>query len=250
MFGYLLLLSLIGGVLSLVGGAALLAWRKTTERALIHLATFAAGALLGAAFLDLMPEAVELFEETGIGVEPMGIAVLVGIVSFFLLERLLLRFHGHNHKESHITRTPWLLIIGDSLHNFADGVAIATTFLVNPAVGLVTALAVAAHEVPSEIGEFSVMLQAGWRRKRVFFWNVVSAFMATVGAIVTYLNRDFIEPATPWILGATMGIFVYIAASDLIPEIHHKTRRDSASHVVGLLLLGIVLVGAIGRLVE
>lgn len=250
MLATLLLLSVIGGVLSTVGGVALLAWRNVTERLLIHLATFAAGALLGAAFLDLMPEAVKLFEEAGVGAGAVGVASLVGIVAFFLLERLLLRFHGHGEQESHITKTPWLLVIGDSLHNFADGIAIAAALFVNPSLGLVTALAVAAHEVPSEIGEFSVMLQAGWQRKTVFFWNVVSAFMTTVGAIVAYLGRDVITPLTPWVIAGTMGVFVYIAASDLIPEIHVKTRRDSAGHVIGLLLLGIVVVGTIGRLVD
>lgn len=249
----LILYSLIGGVFSLIGGLLLFSYKHLTARALIHLATFAAGALLGAAFLELLPEVLELASEHEIGIERITPIILFGIVVFFLLERLLLRFHGHAHHgnhESHVERTPWLLIIGDSLHNFADGVAIASAYLVNPSLGLVTALAVAAHEVPSEIGEFSVMLQAGWPRRRVLATNIASAFMATVGAIVAYLARDIIEPLTPLILAFTIGIFIYIALSDLVPEIHHKTRADKASHVLALLILGIVMVGYIGRVLE
>lgn len=253
MYLTVLFYSLIGGVFSLIGGALLLSYKKITQKVLIHLSTFAAGALLGAAFLELLPEVFEIGEQINLAVDDIAVAILAGIIGFFLLERLLLRFHGHTHEHlegGHIEKTPWLLIIGDSLHNFADGVAIATAYLSDPSLGLVTTLAVAAHEVPSEIGEFSVMLQAGWSRRRVFITNVISALMATVGATFAYLSQTVIAPAVPWILALTIGIFIYIAMADLIPEINHRTRQDKASHVLTLLLLGIVVVGFIGRLVE
>jgi len=253
MLGQIVLFSLIGGVFSLIGGSLLLTSRRLTGKLLIHLATFAAGALLGAAFLDLLPETIAAGEALGIEVEPLAIAILVGIIAFFTLERLLLRFHGHHEEgraSGHLERTPWLLIIGDSLHNLMDGIAIASAFFVSAPLGIVTALAVASHEVPSEIGEFSVMLQAGWPRRRVFLTNVFSAFMATVGAVVAYGLRGLIEPVVPWILALTTGIFIYIASSDLIPEIHHKTRKDKPAHVIGLLIVGVVVVGVIGKLVE
>lgn len=246
----LILLSLIGGVFSLIGGLGLLLARHLTGKVLIHLATFAAGALLGAAFLDLLPEGIEAFGKANLDPTFLGLTIVGGFISFFTLERILLRFHGHNESETHLVKTPWLLIIGDSLHNFLDGVAIAITYFVNPSVGLVTALAVAAHEVPSEIGEFSVMLQAGWPRRKIIFVNIVSGFMATIGAIFTYFSRSIIEPITPWALAVTVGVFLYIAAADLIPEIHHLTRKDRPSHVIALLVFGVLLVGMIGRLVE
>ncbi len=254
MLAQIILFSLIGGVFSLIGGVLVLAHQKLTERILIHLVTFAAGSMLGAALLNLLPEAIESGQDLGLGIENISIAILVGVVAFFVLERVLLGFHAHPQKddwpESHIRKTPILLVIGDSIHNLADGVAIATAFLTNPSLGIVTALAVAAHEVPSEIGEFSVMLQAGWPRTKVFWVNLISAFAATVGALLTYLARDSIDRYVPWALAGAVGMFIYIAASDLIPEIHHQTRQDKASHVVTLLVVGIVVVGLIGRFVK
>lgn len=249
-FTTIILYSLTGGVLSLIGGLILLYYRKLVGRTLVHLSTFAAGVLLGAAFLELLPETVEMGQTQNISLNQITMAILTGIVGFFMLERILLRFHGHGHdrNNSHIERTPWLLIIGDTLHNFADGIAIAIAFLTEPSLGVLTTLAVVAHEVPSEIGEFSIMLQAGWPQRRVLLTNIISAFMATVGAIFTYFLRDVITPATPWILAITIGIFIYIAMADLIPEINHQTRQDKASHVVILLVAGILIIDFLSRL--
>lgn len=246
----IILFSLIGGVLSIVGGLILVSYRKLVGRTLVHLSTFAAGVLLGTAFLELLPETVEMSQSHNISLNQIALAILVGIVGFFMLERILFRFHGHGHHEntSHLERTPWLLIIGDTLHNFADGIAIAIAFLTEPSLGVLTTLAVVAHEVPSEIGEFSIMLHAGWPRRRVLLTNIISAFMATVGAIFTYFLRDVITPVTPWILAITIGIFIYIAMADLIPEINYQTRQDKASHVVILLVAGILIIDFISRL--
>lgn len=252
----IILFSLVGGIFSLIGAAVLLSAKRIKEKTLIHLVIFSAGALLGAALLNIIPEALHHLEDRGVeGIEPVTQMMLLGILVFFTLERLLLRFHGHQEHEGHAETThlqtsPHLLILGDSLHNLLDGVAITASFLISVPVGIVTAIAVAAHEIPTEIGEFSVMLQAGWNRMRVLLTNAASSLMTVVGALLTYLFRENLEGSVGYLLAFTAGIFIYISLSDLIPEIHHKTRKDSAWHVLSLLLTGIVIVRVVSLIAE
>ena len=137
-----------------------------------------------------------------------------------------------------------MLLSGDAVHNFLDGIAITVAFLTSFPLGVITAFATAAHEIPQEIGDFAVMLGSNWRKRKVLFWNIVAALMTTIGAILTFVFRDFIEPYTGYLLAVTAGMFIYISAADLIPEIHHTKRgeHDKPSHIIALFLIGIILI--------
>ena len=197
---------------------------------------------MGTAFFDLLPEAMHEGEGTGVDV---FFYTLVGIVIFFLIERFIHWFHHHEEYHEHEKETKStlsLIIIGDTMHNFLDGVVIAATFMVNPQVGILTAIAVFAHEIPQEIGDFGLMLHKGLSRKRIIIVNIISAAFAFMGAIITYLLGNVLEGYLPVFLAITAGFFIYIAASDLIPEIHHEKRRGFAIIESLLLILGIVVV--------
>ncbi len=240
--GYILLFAFIGSLGALIGGIILLSYEKFALKISHFLASFAAGILLGAAFLDLLPEALHEGEKNGIDV---FFWTLLGIVVFFLLERLIHWFHHHeehheHHKESKTTLP--LIIIGDTMHNFIDGIVIAATFMISIPLGIVTAIAVFAHEVPQEIGDFGLMLHKGLKRKKIILVNIVSAAFAFLGAGIAYMTGDVLESYIPIFLAITAGLFIYIAASDLIPEIHYEKRKKAAFFESLLLLLGIILV--------
>lgn len=239
--GYILIFTFIGSIVALTGGFVLLIKEKLALKVSHFLASFAAGTLLGAAFFDLLPEAAHEAEALGIDV---FLWTLIGIVIFFLLERFIHWFHHHEdfHDKSESKSTVPLIIIGDTVHNFIDGVVIAATFIVNPAVGVVTALAVFAHELPQEIGDFGLLLHKGISRRNIIFINIASAAVAFLGAIITYILGDIIEASIPVFVAITAGFFIYIATSDLIPEIHHEKRKGFAAIETALLVLGILVV--------
>ena len=174
--------SLIGGVISLIGGVLLLSRKKTAQSLAQYATPFAAGALLAAVFLDLLKEGVEEASATTV-LE----AALVGVVIFFFAERFLRWFH-HHHEHDKIGKDPArsLIIVGDTIHNIMDGVAIAAAFLVSPSTGIITTLAVAAHEIPQEIGDFGLLLKRGMSRRNVLLVNIFSALATTVAAVVTF----------------------------------------------------------------
>lgn len=230
---YILLFSFIGSIVSLVGGILLLFRKKLALKISHFLASFAAGTLLGTAFFDLLPEAAQ--ESGGTDIFKW---VLAGLLIFFLLERFI-HHHHDNPKEDAVVP---LIVIGDTIHNFIDGVAMAATFLVSIPLGIVTSLAVAAHEIPQEIGDFGLMLHKGVARKKVLSINFFSALVAMLGAILTYLGKDWIEGLLPAVLGLTAGFFIYIAASNLIPEIHNRENQQIAFWETVTLLLGVLLI--------
>ncbi|HYD91685.1 MAG TPA: ZIP family metal transporter, partial [Flavobacterium sp.] len=187
--------------------------------------------------------AVEMVEEP----HYVFIAALVGFYLFFTLERVLMRYfpkheEGGNHAE-HTESLPLLVVIGDTLHNFFDGIAIAFAFSVEPALGLTTALAVAAHEIPQEIGDFAILLDQGWSKMKILVVNIVSSLATLVGVAAGYFATTFFEGWLAYLLAGTAGIFIYISASDLIPEIHHRAGHKHAYRVLFILLLSLVLVG-------
>lgn len=237
--GYIIFFTLIGSVFSLIGGVILLFKEKIALKYSHFLAAFAAGTLLGTVFFDLLPEAVG--ESKRLGDINIFIWVLFGILGFFLLERFIHWFHHHQHEyEDEVVKpTVPLIIIGDSVHNFIDGVVIAATFLVSIPLGIVTTLAVAAHEIPQEIGDFGILLHKGLGRKKVLLVNVLSALIAMLGALITFWIGESIEPSLPILLAVTAGFFIYIAASDLIPEIHHENRKGFAVIETSLMFLGV-----------
>lgn len=235
---YILFFSFIGSVVSLIGGVLLLLREKFALKISHFLSAFAGGALLGTAFFDLLPEAQEAAGEGGVNV---FLWTLGGILLFFLLERFI-HHHDQSHNPNEKNTVVPLIIIGDSVHNFIDGVAMAGTFLVSIPLGIVTSLAVAAHEIPQEIGDFGLMLHKGVSRKKVLWINFFSALAAMVGAIVTYLAKDSIEGLLPAVLGLTSGFFIYIAASTLIPEIHSQEDQKIAFWETIMLLLGVLVI--------
>ena len=249
--GYIILFTLIGSVFSLVGGVFLLFNEKKTLKYSHFLAAFAAGTLLGAVFFDLLPEAIALSEELSLGID-IFLWTLTGILGFFLLERFIHWFHHHQHEylDEEVKPTVPLIIVGDSVHNFIDGVVIAATFLVSIPLGIVTTLAVAAHEIPQEIGDFGILLHKGMKRKKIILVNIGSALTALLGALFAFWLGERIEASLPILLSVTAGFFIYIAASDLIPEIHHENRRGFAVIETALMFLGVGTVWVFITLLE
>ncbi len=237
---YILFFTLVGSVFSLIGGFFLLFNEKKTLKYSHFLAAFAAGTLLGTVFFDLLPEALNSSEELSLGID-IFLWTLVGILGFFLLERFIHWFHHHQHEylDEKVKPTVPLIIAGDSVHNFIDGVVIAATFLVSIPLGIVTTLAVAAHEIPQEIGDFGILLHKGLRRKKVLLVNIFSALTAVLGALISFSVGERIEASLPILLSITAGFFIYIAASDLIPEIHHENRKGFAVVETALMFLGV-----------
>ncbi len=244
--GYILVFSLIGSVISLIGGLALLYKEKYAYKISHLLSSFAAGALLGTAFLDLLPEAIH---ESG-GRDEIITWALFGILLFFLIERFIHWFHHHHfhdkdqNAENSFRDKPTvpLIMVGDSIHNFIDGVVIAATFMVDIPLGVVTTFAVAAHEIPQEVGDFGVMLRRGFSRNKVLLFNFISACFAIGGALLTYFAGEIIGSFLPVFLAMTAGFFIYIAASDLIPEIHEENRKNFAFYETALLLVGVLVI--------
>jgi zinc and cadmium transporter len=234
-----LVATLIVSAISLSG--IIFMFARWTERLEVSLLSFAAGVLLGTTFLKLFPEAVREQADGRIFT-----AALVAVAAFFILERFL---HGfHEHEDRHAAPSRYLILIGDGVHNFVDGVAIAASFIVSPAVGVATTLAVAAHEIPQEIADYGVLVSGGFTRARALFLNFLSSLSALLGALACFAFADLVVPYLGYCMAATGGMFIYIAASDLIPELHHSRWRDSWL-CTGPFLAGMVLMGLLVLLV-
>lgn len=238
--------SLIGSVFSLIGGFMLIKLASRRETITRYALPFGAGSLLAAAFLGLLPEAMH-----GSDAGTALAWTLCGFLGFFLLERLLGWFHHHHHgaaadntearSKTHVA----LVVIGDTVHNMIDGIALGASFLVSIPTGIATAIAVAAHEIPHEIGDFGILLSKGMRPRRVAIVNLVSALATVVGAMAVYMlgSADVINPAP--LLAITAGFFIYVAASDIIPDIHDRPHGEantqSAMLIIGVLMLAWVI---------
>lgn len=239
---YILLFTFLGSIGALIGGLILLSNEKFALKISHFLASFAAGTLLGTAFFELLPEAIHEAEELEINIFPWA---LFGIVLFFFIERFIHWFHHHEDHHEHEKEsksTVPLIVISDTVHNFIDGVVIAATFLVNIPLGIVTTVAVFSHELPQEIGDFGLLLHKGVSRKKVIVINILSAAAAFVGAFITYVVGDVLANYIPIFLALTAGFFIYIASSDLIPEIHYEKNKRFAIIQSLLLLLGIIVI--------
>jgi zinc and cadmium transporter len=220
--------TLLVSALSLIG--IVFAFRDWSARIEIASISFAAGVLLATAFLELLPEAIH---HAGDG-EVLG-ATLAAIAFFFGLERLIHGVHGdhahaadlpHDHS-GHSLASRYLILVGDSLHNFIDGAAIAAAFLASPALGISTAVAVAAHEIPHELADYSILVSSRLDRVTALVLNFATALTALVGVAACYLLQDFVLAHLHWFMAATAGMFIYIGAAGLIPQIHHSRWRRS-----------------------
>lgn len=236
----ILIYTTFSSIFSLFGGLFLLLKKTWSERLSLLLTSFAAGVLLSTAFLDLFPEAIEHFSEYH-AVEQVFLPAFVGIIFFFLLERTVFWFH-HHHGSHGMKPTVWMVTIGDGVHNFIDGVAIAASFLSNPALGMITIFAVAAHEIPQEIADFSVLLSRGLSRSKAIIFNLTSALTSLIGAVCMYYFSQQLIGHLGSVIAFTAGMFTYISLSDLIPELHHSdSKKDTIPHVA-MFLLGIILI--------
>lgn len=218
--------------LSLVGAASLVLKERWLRPALIVLVAFAAGALLGDAFLHLLPEAVESRGELGPGI---SFSVLAGVSTFFVLEKGLHWHHSHiGHKET-VHPVAVTNIVGDALHNFLDGAIIAASFAASPQLGVATTVAVALHEIPQELGDFGILVHSGLKPRRALALNFASGLAAVAGALATlaFAPVGAIENA---MVPFTAGAFVYIASTDLMPEIHKEP--EPLKSVIQLIAFG------------
>lgn len=241
----MLLIITLSSAVPLLGGALLLRNQKLRTSAIRFGLPFGAGALLAAAFLGVLPEAIE-----SVDAHAAFVYALAGFLGFFLLERLLGWFHhheSHHHDAAHGRRDSAhqaLVVIGDTLHNAIDGVAVGAAFLVSPAAGIGAAIAVAAHEIPQEIGDFSILLGRGMKPPRIILVNAFSAIAMILTATLTFWVGDHFDVHPAPLLAIAAGFFIYIAASDIIPDIHEKPRREGNVQAA-MLLVGVLIVGAI-----
>jgi len=256
--GWILAATTAGGILSAASaGLFLLLPEGPRARVLPHLVSFATGALLGAALLGLLPEAVE---DAGVHrVHAIGLALAAGIGVFFVLEKLLLWRHCHaeecethspvaSHTDAHRDRaTGVLVLVGDGLHNAIDGVLIAATFLTDVRLGVATAVAVTAHEIPQEIGDFAILLHSGMQRWLALILNLLSSLTAVLGGFIAYFALRQALGVLPYALAVAAASLIYIAVADLIPGLHRRVDpRGSLAQVV-LMTAGAALVAAIER---
>ena len=243
-FWLMILAIMLGSAISLLGGAIVFLSKKRRTHAINLALPFGAGALLAAAFFDLLPESFELGEP-----RTLLLWTLVGFTAFFVLERTAGWFHKHHthsQKAEH-ERQNIMVMIGDLLHNAIDGIAIGAAFLANPITGLITTLAVSAHEVPKELGTFGILLSRGWRDRKVLGANILTAVGTLVAASTVYLMGSSVHLPVGELLAVTAGMFIYIAASDIIPDIHEQPRKLGTIQAV-VLVGAIVVVGGIIKL--
>jgi len=257
----IIIFTAIGGILSVMAAAVFL---LLPER---HRNTFAIGALLAVAFWGLIPEAFEAVEPAQF--QALSGTVLAGILGFFVLEKLLIwrhcHFgeceahgdehehehdghehdgHGHGHSHAHATAKSAgsLIILGDSMHNFVDGVLIAAAFLTDVKLGIVTSLAVAAHEIPQEVGDFAILLQSGYSRSKALFYNILASLGTVLGGVLAYFSLEDLHNSLPYFLALAASSFIYIAVADLIPSLHKKTDMKTSLQQIALIAAGVLLI--------
>lgn len=228
-----------------LSGAIMILWKKMLTKNIIpYLVSFAAGVILTTSFLDLFPEAVEQAENLGLKIN-IFLPAFLGVVTSFFIERFLLWFHHHEHTHG-IKPTIFLIIIGDGIHNFIDGITIAATYLANPTLGLMTTVAISAHEIPQEIADFSILVHSGLSKKSALIINGLSALTAVMGGILGFYFINSFKAGLPILLAFSAGIFIYISCSDLIPDLHrdYKEQRkwiQALPFVAGIALMYVLM---------
>jgi zinc and cadmium transporter len=232
---WIIIFSVLGSIGAIAGAALLLLFPQAIRQSLLPLLlSYATGTLLGAAFLGMIPGGLALLPPIN-----MSATVLGGIVLFFTLEKIVLWRHCHKeHCTVHGAAAP-LILIGDAFHNFVDGFVIAAAFLTSVPLGIAASLAVIAHEVPQEVGDFAILLENGYSRKRALLMNTLSSLSTLPGALIAYFFLAATQEAIPYILGLSAASFIYIAIADLVPGLHKKLSVGQSLLQILLLLLGI-----------
>lgn len=227
--------SILGSFGAVVGAGLFLFFPEPIRKVLVPcLVSYAAGTLLGAAFLGMIPAGLKQAPAFSISV-----TVLAGMVLFFVLEKLVLWRHCHDNQCEVHGRAGPLILIGDAFHNFVDGVVIAAAFLTSIPLGIATSLAVIAHEVPQEVGDFAILLDNGYARTKALILNSLSAAATLPGAVLSYFWLGEMHDAVPYILALSAASFIYIAAADLIPGLHRQVAPAASLRQLVLLLAGI-----------
>lgn len=236
---WMILAIIAGSSISLLGGSLIFTTKKRRDKAILLAMPFGAGALLAAAFFDLLPEAFELGEP-----RQLLLWTLAGFIIFFVLERTAGWFHHHHEHDGHSKEVGqrWLIVFGDLMHNAIDGIAIGAAFLANPALGFITTIAVSAHEIPKELGTFALLLSRGWKDKKVLLANVATAVATIITAVLVYTLGSDEHLPVDILLSMTAGFFLYVAASDIIPDIHEQPQKTGMIQALAL-VVGLVLVG-------
>ena len=285
---WIILSSLIGGTLS-VAGAGLVAF-SARKSAVSMLISYAIGAMLGAVFLEILPEAINATVKNGGSVQATTTTVLFGILLFFGLEKLVIwrhchgdhcevhaihteedcpethpeanavnknhaikykavsvkqpsiSAHSHTHSHSHDHdggRSGMMVMIGDTFHNFVDGILIASAFMVDIKVGIVTSAAIIAHEIPQEVGDFLILLHSGYSKKQAFLFNLVSSFATVVGGTIAYFALQHVQTWAPTILGFAASSMLYVSVADLIPSLHKRTELRATVSQLTLIACGV-----------
>ncbi len=255
-----------GGVLGvLAAGVLLLLSDRTRERMMPVLVSFAIGTLLGAAFLALLPHALDSPEVTAHGI---AFTVLLALLGFFLLEKMVVWRHCHTYdcevhggnpapfeigarftayhdgavERARTAATGSLILVGDGIHNLVDGVLIAAAFLTDVHLGIVTAVAVIAHEIPQELGDFAILLMSGYTRRRALAYNVLSSLTMVIGGVVAYFSLSFAVSIVPYVLAIAAASFIYIAVADLIPGLHRRPEFSATLQQLALIAVGVILI--------
>lgn len=257
-----ILACLAGGVLAIVAAAGTLALHPSRIGRLV---SFAVGALLGAVFLELLPHALEDGSP-----ERVMMTVLAGLLAFFLLEKLVLWRHSHDHHsgaqpgegavighghdhvhEDHdFGRSGLMILIGNSVHNFCDGIVIAASFLANPALGVATTVAIVAHAIPQQVGDFAVLLHSGYGRRKAFGFNVATGLATLVGGLAGYFSLADMQELLPTVLAIAAASLLYVAVADLIPSLHRRPEPLETAKQLVLIALGIAIIATVHGLLE
>jgi len=257
----IIIFTAIGGVLSVLAASLfLLLPDAQRDKVLPHGISFAIGALLAVAFWGLIPEAFKSVPPEQI--QTLSGTILVGILGFFVLEKLLVwrhchfsdcgaydndehEHHAHNHGHHHhgVSKSAGaLIILGDAIHNFVDGVLIGAAFLTNVHLGIVTSLAVAAHEIPQEVGDFAILLQSGYEKGKALFYNILASLTTIIGGVLAYVSLADLHASLPYFLALASSSFIYIAVADLIPSLHRKTDIKTSLQQIALITAGVLLI--------
>ena len=246
---WIIVFTALGGVLSvLAAGAFLLLPESMRTRMLSPMVSFAIGALLGAAFLAILPHA---FEVPGVDAHSVTLTVLCGILIFFLLEKMVIWRHCHTEDcEAHVpdmdkvrnAATGNLILIGDGIHNMVDGVLIAAAFLTDVHLGVVTSIAVIAHEIPQELGDFAILLHSGFSRGKALVYNMLTSLTTVIGGVVAFYSLSLANRIVPYVLAVAASSFIYIAVADLIPGLHKRPEFSATVQQIVLIALGVTVI--------
>lgn len=233
---------LLISIISFVGVLTLVMRKSLLQKSIYILVALAVGALLGDTFVHIIPEA---YEEIGNGAL-VSLTIIAGILAFFILEKVL---HWHHHSTEHAEEVAHpigkLILVSDSVHNFIDGLLIAASYMVSIEVGVATTVAVILHEIPQEIGNFGVLIHAGYTRAKALWYNFLSALTAVLGAVVALVFSGMSDAFALWLLPLTAGGFIYIALSDLIPELHKDRRLGQGVIQVAAIIVGVLAMTAL-----